>query len=280
MFLLAQIISANAARPNQFPNIIYLSVLFPGSLDSGGNCGGSIYNNRWIITAAHCVINSDHRVARPEHVKIYVGLNHMLKGNNVVRNQVYTGTRVVVHQGYRYLVPIKNDIALIQVDREIQFSKYVKPLRVAPKGFKPKGMAWLAGFGTSDAGVSTGALLAGRATIYTVDDEICRQVVQRWGLLNQNFCIGGGTEVTASSGDSGSPAFCEDKKGRPVHCGVTSFIYDIECKIRGRRCADAGVINHPPAAYLEVSKYSKWLKDIAGKVISKNYLDNNNHSNI
>lgn len=225
-----------------------------------------------MITAAHCLLNSDQRVARPENVKVFVGLNHMGNKNTVPKGHIYTGTRVVVHQGYRYLVPIKNDIALIQVDREIQYSKYVKPLRVAQKGFKPKGMAWLAGYGTTDAGVSTGALLAGKATVYSVDDENCRTVVQRWGLLNQNFCIGGGSEVTASSGDSGSPAFCEDKKGRPVHCGITSFIYDIECKTRGRRCTDAGVVIHPPAAYLEVSKFSKWLKDIAGKIVDRNSL--------
>lgn len=214
-------------------------------------------------------------MARPENVKIYVGLNHMVEKSQVPRSQVYTASRVVVNQSYRYLVPIRNDIALIQVDRGIQYSKYVKPLRVAPKGYKPKGMAWLAGYGTTDAGVSTGALLAGRATIYTVDDENCRKVVQRWGLLNQNFCIGGNTEVTASSGDSGSPAFCEDRKGRPMHCGVTSFIYDIECKTRGRKCTDTGIIRHPPAAYLEVSKFSKWLKDIAGNLkIFKLFLKN------
>ncbi|CAL8144059.1 unnamed protein product [Orchesella dallaii] len=260
----AKIISANMARPNQFPNIVYLSVQFPGSYDSGGNCGGSIYNKRWIITAAHCVINGEQRVARPGHIKVFAGVNHVSKKHLVPKNQTYSGIRIVVHQGYRYTVPIKNDIALIQVDRDIQYSKFVKPLRVVVKGFKPKGVAWLAGFGTTDAGVSTGALLAGKATIYSVEDEKCKRVIERWGLLSQNFCIGGGTEVTASSGDSGSPAFCEDRKGRPVHCGVTSFIYDIECKTRGRKCIQTGIDNHPPAAYLELSRFSKWLRDIAG----------------
>lgn len=70
--------------------------------------------------------------------------------------------------------------------------------------------------------------------------------------------------ILASSGDSGSPAVCEDRKGRPVQCGVTSFIYDIECKTRSRRCENTGITNHPPAAYLDISRYSKWLKDIAG----------------
>lgn len=63
----------------------------------------------------------------------------MSRKDHVPKSQAYHGVRVVVHQGYRYQVPIKNDIALVQVDRDIQYTKYVKPLRVAVKGFQPRG---------------------------------------------------------------------------------------------------------------------------------------------
>lgn len=81
----------------------------------------------------------ERKIARSGNVKIFVAINHIYKKELVPKTQVYTGIRIVIHQLYKYTVPIKNDIALIQVDRDIQYSKYVKPLRVATKGFKPKG---------------------------------------------------------------------------------------------------------------------------------------------
>lgn len=48
-----KIVGGDFAKENQFPHQIAL--YNKGSF----RCGGSIYNEQWIITAAHCVVNGN-----------------------------------------------------------------------------------------------------------------------------------------------------------------------------------------------------------------------------
>lgn len=48
-----KIVGGDFAKENQFPHQIAL--YYKGNF----RCGGSIYNEKWIITAAHCVVSGN-----------------------------------------------------------------------------------------------------------------------------------------------------------------------------------------------------------------------------
>lgn len=85
-------------------------------------CGCSIINQKWAVTASHCVIGQ-----RPSDLEILVGTNDLKTG----------GTRYKVSALYhhsRYDQPrFANDIGLIRINGTINFTTSVQPIEYSPK---------------------------------------------------------------------------------------------------------------------------------------------------
>ncbi|CAL8140719.1 unnamed protein product [Orchesella dallaii] len=128
--------SMYGAEINEFP---HMAMLTKGG---GFACGATIYNSRYILTAAHCVVDAESGyVDRPDRIGIKVG-------RNVAKIQSSTNDyhveQVIVHENYKGLRKFArfgimqsgsyNDIALLRLDRNIEFGEQVKSLQVAPKG--------------------------------------------------------------------------------------------------------------------------------------------------
>lgn len=54
-----RIMNGSNAVEEQFPYEAGLLCYFTGSPDNPSLCGGAILSNRWILTAAHCLQDSD-----------------------------------------------------------------------------------------------------------------------------------------------------------------------------------------------------------------------------
>ncbi len=104
-------------------------------------CGGTIYNKRFIITAAHCVVSSITQVPYPaEFMKVIIGTN---SAENEDQRYVYGVIQVIPHEQHSRLQKNFNetedlmlyDIALLKLDRDIEFGPHVKAIEIAPKDF-------------------------------------------------------------------------------------------------------------------------------------------------
>src|SRR5262245_41850440 len=73
--------------------------IYSSDADQVGFCGGSIIGDRWILTAAHCLLNT-------EAVTVGYGSNDRTKTTKI------PSEKIIVHPGY--LVGEKTDIALIK----------------------------------------------------------------------------------------------------------------------------------------------------------------------
>lgn len=83
-------------------------------------CGGSIYNENWIITAAHCT-----RAFENHYYEIRAGLLRRLSHSPMT--QVSKVSHVIRHPEYERS-SMKNDIALMRVKHHFNFNRWVRPI--------------------------------------------------------------------------------------------------------------------------------------------------------
>merc|ERR1711892_823459 len=113
-----------------------------------GACGGSIINKKYILSAAHCF-------GKPGQTDIKVTDNNyvMLGTNDMmgIDGQFLMIEKIIMHPNYNE--DMANDLAIIKLTTEIQFSDKVRPVCLATDKAKDYTgqMAVVAGWGTTAA---------------------------------------------------------------------------------------------------------------------------------
>ncbi|KAM6354108.1 coagulation factor IX [Alca torda] len=207
-----------------------------------GFCGASIINEKWLVTAAHCLKPGD-------NVTAVAGEYNTNEEDNT--EQWRKVVKILPHPTYDATInKHHNDIALLELDRPLSFNSYVTPICIGNRDFTNAllklGMGTVSGWGST--------LFRGRpATILQilkvpfVDRPTCLKSTSTTILQNM-FCAGfsaGGSDTCG--GDSGGP-YTTEIEGTWFLTGITSW---------GEECAKPGKYG----IYTRVSKYLKWIKD-------------------
>lgn len=117
----SKIVNGTDASIADYPFIISLR-----SASGGHSCGGSILNEYWILTAAHCV----NYYTTPLQQSIQVGRSEISRD---VDDSVYLIDDVIIHPHYDASNSYVNDIALIKLKKSLEFNKNVQPVKLATK---------------------------------------------------------------------------------------------------------------------------------------------------
>ncbi|KAI9598225.1 trypsin-like cysteine/serine peptidase domain-containing protein [Syncephalis fuscata] len=93
-------------------------------------CSGSIIGDRWILTAAHCVVDGDEHektgitaIRDPSKYAINIGLNSDVNRNSIAPKNVYAHpkyTRTMVRYG----------IGLLELSRPLKFTHTIQPVKL------------------------------------------------------------------------------------------------------------------------------------------------------
>ncbi|WP_024913275.1 S1 family peptidase [Chania multitudinisentens] len=227
--------------PGEFP---FYSALNTGNGDiSGHRCGGAIINERWIITAAHCV---DTLTVKP---KVLVGLEKYKP--TPIYHKMADVEEVTIHPKWWATAGQRArgqyDIALLKLSEPVQGVRYAKLNGINESIPLPPGTKMVvAGFGMTENNVTPDVLL--KTDIAVMEDKKCIDVPPGYPPTfydpKSNICAGN-SAGGVKGGDSGGPLMVKNTSGEYVVSGLVSRS-----------------LMPPAEQYTRVSFFHDWIKEV------------------
>jgi trypsin len=206
------IVGGYQAEDGQFPFMASVQLKEYGDGTDGHICGGSVIATRWILTAAHCMVDT-----KPSEVQVGVGRTNI---NDFSTGQTLDADRIVVHPDYEETGTF--DAALIHVNADIA----APTIALAPQGddtLEQQGAPMtVAGWGTEFFGSPIIPENLKAVDVTAVADDNCTTNGLMGFQADSEVCaetLGG----DSCQGDSGGPMFGTLADGRQVQVGIVSY---------------------------------------------------------
>ncbi|XP_032290827.1 serine protease 3-like [Drosophila virilis] len=233
-----RITNGKTASEGQFPYQVGLSF---SSSSGGWWCGGSIIDNQWVLTAAHCTSGAS-------SVTIYYGA---LQRTSAKLTQTISSSSFKQHTSYNS-VTLANDISLIKTPT-VSFTAYINKIQlpaIASSYSTYAGQKAIAsGWGKTSDSASGVTNVLQYQTFDVVSVATCQATYGSAVASSKVICIATPNQSSTCQGDSGGPLALQSN-GRLI--GVTSFV------------SSAGCQSGLPSGFTRVTSYLDWIKTNSG----------------
>ncbi|KAJ3656363.1 hypothetical protein Zmor_015446 [Zophobas morio] len=232
----ARIIGGSDAVASQFP---FVAAIYKQTASGNYFCGGALLNNKWILTAASCVVDA-------LLFQIRLG-SHELDSTSAIR---LATDSYVVHPDYN-VDTLDNDIALIELRLPVEFTDYIQPIILPARDLTRYAVVTAIGWGQTsdeDAGLSN-KLQA--VTLTALSNEECRLYFGNQ-ITDNMVCVDGNYNQGTCLGDTGSPLIQFQNAFTPTVIGVSAFISGNGCE------------STDPSGFIRTFLYLDWIKNVTG----------------
>ncbi|KAF5897075.1 chymotrypsin A-like [Clarias magur] len=228
----SRVVNGEEAAPHSWPWQVSIQ-----ELTGFHFCAGSLINDWWVVSAAHCNVRTSHRVALGVH-------DHF---SNAGSFQIIRIAKVYTHPLFS-LFTNNNDIVLIKLISPAQLNAHVSTVCVAGSSDNFTGgmRCVTSGWGLTQYNAPSTPAVLQQASLPLLTNDECKR---HWGSKITDLMIcAGANGVSSCMGDSGGPLVCQ-KGNAWTLVGIVSW--------GSSECAMS-----MPAVYASVTALRPWMDRI------------------
>uniref|UniRef100_A0A1A9UT39 Peptidase S1 domain-containing protein n=1 Tax=Glossina austeni TaxID=7395 RepID=A0A1A9UT39_GLOAU len=220
------VLGGENAKEKQFPYQVSVQT------EGAHFCGGSILNERYILTAAHCMHGASDDEQLAASLLVRVGSLDWSNGGDLLKVK-----RVVIHDDNGYF---KNDVALLELDEPLKFSEHIQSIEMSKDEVPSGAEVIVTGWGRANNSVYPKHLQW--TTLKAISRTECSKFISETiYTLDNMICLAHGDNHGVCTGDSGGGGIYNGKL-----VGVASFVIH-------------GCDSSSPNGYAKIAKHYDWI---------------------
>lgn len=227
---------------DEFAWLAIVMVTNPSSGEPVFKCGGTLINDRYVVTAAHCV-------RQIKYDKLLIRLGAWDLGVVEADVQDFRAAAIFIHEKYVRRGVREYDIALIKLDQDAPRTEFIEPICLPTQADYHLDLEmpfFVSGWGMTETEIISQRKMKVKLPAKNLND--CQQIYhQLKAVFTENqLCIGGISGMDSCSGDSGGPLMTEINY-RAYLVGIVSWGLVL--------CGQ----ENAPSIYTRFDKYLDWV---------------------